>query len=287
MNCLLIFSILNLLDLIMLTDFFLHFILCYFFNNILYLLISWLTCLFNLLKFLRVSFRSIYFVRHVFPFFFIKRFFFIKNNFHHYKYIFKCIFLIFWTTVIINIYLFFNLLNKFFNKDFFYLFIFDFVETFFVKNNVCNTLDYLRRKFPVLSCFIFIKLHNFAFFKCFKFFYLYIRNEELRQRRLSFTMKKLCVRVDIVRQMLFKCAYGGWSKYYDTFSALRSEVDTFDSLITYYMLNNRLVDKSSSYLALRWLWPELYPFTRLNELKKTMALILFISHKRKYVNDDY
>lgn len=100
-------------------------------------------------------------------------------------------------------------------------------------------------------------------------------------------MKKLCVRVDIVRQMLFKCAYGGWSKYYDTFSELRAEVDIYDSLIKYYMLSNRFVDKSSTYLALRWLWPELYPFTKLNELKKTMSLILFISHKRKYVNDDY
>ena len=264
-----------------------HFILCFFLNKIFYLLFGWLICLLNLLKFLRILFRNIYFVRHVLPFFFIKNFFFIRDLFYHYVYIFKCIFLIFLTIIIINIYLLFNLLNRFFNKDFIYLSVFDFVETFFVENNVCNTLDYLRCKFPIFSCFIFIKLRSFAFFECFKFFYLYIRNEEIRQRKLRFTMKKLCVRVDTVRQMLFKCAYGGWSKYYDTFSALRSEVDIFDSLIKYYMLSNRLVDKPSRYLALRWVWPELYSFTRLNELKKTMALILFISHKRRYTNDDY
>lgn len=287
MNYLLVFSILNLLDLIILTDFFLHLVLCFFFHKVFCLFIYLLIYLFNLLKFLRSIFRKIYFIRYSFPFFFIKIFFFIKNLFWHYIYIFRCVFLLFLAIIIIYVYLFLNLLSKFFSKDFFYLSIFDFVETFFVKNNICNTLDYLRRKFPILSCFIFIKLHGFSFFECFKFFYLYIRNEEMRQRRLVFTMKKLCVRVDIVRQMLFKCAYGGWSKYYDTFSALRSEVDIFDSLIKYYMLSNKLLDKSSSYLALRWVWPELYPFTRLNELKKTMALILFISHKRKYVNDDY
>lgn len=269
------------------TDFFLRLIICFFFYKLFCSFIYLLIYLFNLLKILRILICSVYFARHAFPFFFIKNFFFIKKLFCHYIYVFRCIFLLFLTTIIIYIYLFFNLLNKFFNKDFFYLSVFDFVETFFVRNNICNTLDYLRRKFPILSCFIFIKLHNFAFFECFKFFYLHIRNEEARQKKLIFTMKKLCVRVDIVRQMLFKCAYGGWSKYYDTFSALRSEVDIFDFLIEYYMLSNRLIDKSSSYLSLRWLWPELYPFTRLNELKKTMALILFISHKRKYVNDDY
>lgn len=283
----LVFSLLNLLDLLILTDFFLHFIMCLLSSKLSYLFIYLLLSFFNLLKFLRVLFKSIVFARYAFLFFFIKKFFFFKKLFCHYIYIFRCIFLLFLTIVVVNVYLFLNLLNNFFNKDIFYLLLFDFVETFFVKNNVCNTLDFLRRKFPILSCFIFIKFHDFLFFKCFRFFYLYIRNEEIRQKKLVFTMKKLCVRVDIVRQMLFKCAYGGWSKYYDTFPALRSEVDIFDSLIKYYMISTRLTDKSLSYLALRWVWPELYSFNRLNELKKTMSLILFISHKRKYVNDDY
>jgi hypothetical protein len=178
-------------------------------------------------------------------------------------------------------------LNRFTGKDIFFLLAFDFVETFFVKKNVCNTLDYLRLKFPILSCFMYIAFHNFFFFKCFKFFYLHVIREQKRQKDLKFAIKKISVRADVVRKMLFKCAHGGWAKYYDTFSEARSEINIFDFVISQYMIANNFGDKSLRYLFLRRLWPHLYPVSKLIELKKTMALILFISHKRKYCNDDY
>lgn len=271
----------------LLTNTFERILLCFFFKDFVDSVFFLLICLRKLCIFLWFFFYKFYFLRHAIIFFIISKSLFIKDCFLHFVYIFKCIYLFILSIIVIFIYLFFNLFNRLVNKDIFFLLIFDFVETFFVKKNVCNTLNYLRLKFPILSCFIYIVFHKFFFFKCFKFFYLHVTHEQKRQKALKFTIKKISVRVDAIRKMLFKCAYGGWAKYYDTFSETRSEIDIFDFVISQYMVANRLENKALRYLFLRRLWPHMYPVARLIELKKTMSLILFISHKRKYCNDDY
>jgi len=228
----------------------------------------------------------IYFRRHSIISFFVKRFFLLKAYFFHYRRIAGCIFLIFITLIVIFIYLFLRFLGRLFtNKDFFILAIFDFVETFFVEKNVCNTIDYLRRVFPVLSSFIFIILGKFKFFRCFKFFYFHIRTEELRQKILSSTIKVRAEKIDKIRYMLSGCYRSGWSYYYATFSKIRSEIDAFDLLFGYYSWANNLENKASSYLLLRGIRLDIPYFIELIRLKETMDLIFLVTIKKKYVYD--
>lgn len=201
-------SITDFFNLMLLTDIFIHILLSFFLpclvNSVLF---SW-----NSLRIYIYYIYYIYFMRRVIMFFFVRKFFLLKRKFFllkalyfHYNRVYDYIILIVLSLIVIFIYLFSKFLNKAINKDFFFLAVFDFVETFFVEKNICNTVDYLRRKFPVLSPFIFIVFGNFKFFKCFKFFYLHIKNERKRQENLNLLIKIRAKRVDLIREMLSRC----------------------------------------------------------------------------------
>eukprot|EP01089_Gocevia_fonbrunei_P011397 TRINITY_DN2467_c0_g2_i2.p1 TRINITY_DN2467_c0_g2~~TRINITY_DN2467_c0_g2_i2.p1 ORF type:complete len:223 (+),score=-13.49 TRINITY_DN2467_c0_g2_i2:197-865(+) len=197
-------SITDFFNLMLLTDtsirILLSFFLHYPINSVLYL---W--------NFLRIHIYYIYYIYYIYSmrraivFFFVKRFLLLKAYYFHYNYVYDCIFLIILSFFVIFIYLFSKFLNRFINRDFFFLAVFDFVETFFVKKNVCNTLDYLRGKFPLLSSFIFIVFGNFKFFKCFKFFYFHIKYEQERQEALNCLIWIRAEKVDKIRKMLSTC----------------------------------------------------------------------------------
>lgn len=229
----------------------------------------------------------IYFMRRVVAFFFTRKFFLLKACYFHYNYVYDCIFLFILSLIIVFIYLFSEFLNKFINKDFFLLAVFDFVETFFVRKNICNTVDYLRGKFPTLSSFLFVVFGNFEFFKCFKFFYLHIRVEHRRQEALDRLIWIRAEKVDKIRAMLSTCFLLGWSKYYETFSETCVEIGIFDLLFKRYIIAGSLEDESLKYLLLRSVRPDLLSFIKLIKLKNTMRLILMVSRKRKYVYDYY
>lgn len=201
-------SITDFFNLMLLTDIFIHILLSFFLpclvNSVLF---SW-----NSLRIYIYYIYYIYFMRRAIMFFFVRKFFLLKRKFFllkalyfHYNRVYDYIILIVLSLIVIFIYLFSKFLNKAINKDFFFLAVFDFVETFFVEKNICNTVDYLRRKFPVLSPFIFIVFGNFKFFKCFKFFYLHIKNERKRQENLNLLIKIRAKRVDLIREMLSRC----------------------------------------------------------------------------------
>lgn len=183
--------------------------------------------------------------------------------------------------------MFFRFFYRFFGGDFLILAFFDFVETFFVKKNVCNTIDYLRCKFPVLSPFIFIIFGNFRFFRCFRFFYLHIRGECIRQENMYLLLGVRAEKIDVVRRMLSQCFLLGWSKYYETFLKTQSEIYIFDSLFKHYVLSYNLEDKASKYLFLRVVWLDSASLIKLLGLKESMRLVLKASRRKRLFNEDY
>lgn len=264
----------------LLTDTPIHILLSFFLyipiNSVLYLWIS-----------LWIYIHFIFFKRRVIAFFFIKTFFLLKAAFFHYNYVYDRIFLFILSLVVIFIYLFSEFLNRFINRDFFILAAFDFVETFFVKKNVFNNLKYLHGKFPVLCSFFIVVFSNFEFFKCFKFFCLYIESERQRQKTIDHLIWIRAEKIDKIREMLSTCVRLGWSKYYETFSETCTEISVFDLLFKRYILASNLEDKALKYLLLRSVRLDRFYLTKLIKLKNTMRLILMVSRKRKYVYDYY
>lgn len=248
---------------------------------------SGIPLLFCLWKYLYNFLSYIYASRYIFLYFFVKKFFLLKGWYFHYIYVFGRVFLVFLSLIIVFIYMFFRTFYRFFGGDFLFLAIFDFVETFFVKRNICNTVDYLRCKFPVLSPFIFLIFGNFRFFRCFRFFYLHIRKECIRQENMYLLLGIRAEKIDAARKMLSQCFLLGWSKYYETFSKTQAEIYTFDSLFKHYVLSYNLENKALKYLFLRVVWLDSPSFIKLLGLKESMRFILKASRRRRLFNENY